>query len=70
MRPLRFLSGHPVTHLVGLDAEGRWVATDIAGRRGGWFRDRAAALRFAQTIGAAPETIQVVTDPGRIALRF
>jgi hypothetical protein len=49
--------------MVGHDAAGRWIVTDIRGLTGGVFADRAAAIHFAMAecdydageVCAAPE---------------
>ncbi len=43
----------PPSFLVGCDEQNRWVAVEVHGLCGGYFADRAAALKFAheQTSG-------------------
>jgi len=34
--------------LLGINSAGHWVVRDVAGRRGGLFRTRAAAIKYAR----------------------
>ena len=54
--------------LVGKDHRGRWVVRNEAGTSGGFFIDRAAALRFAMLeIGDRPQAVIMV--PGTLEAR-
>ena len=39
---------------VGRDAAGRWVAIDVRGQYGGYFRDCLAAIAFAKQKASSP----------------
>jgi len=51
--------------LVGQDCHGRWVVRDRLGQCGGWFVDRAEAMRYAMfETGGAPRA--VLLTPGLV----
>ena len=51
--------------IVGQDGRGRWVVRDRLGLCGGWFVDRAGAIRYAMfETGGAPNA--VLLTPGVI----
>jgi hypothetical protein len=52
----------PPIFMLGQDSQGRWVVEDEDGRRGGWFVDRAQALRYIRAeIGNLPHALVNVT---------
>jgi len=65
-------SGRSSSLLLGTDSRGNWVVRDPAGRRGGMFVNRAAALLYArlETGNRLPALVPVGTlelglSPGR-----
>ena len=49
--------------MLGQDSRGRWVVEDEDGARGGWFVDRAQALRYIRAeIGNLPYALVNMTD--------
>ena len=47
--------------IVGQDCHGRWVVRDRLGLCGGWFVDRAEAIRYAMfETGGAPRAVLLV----------
>lgn len=54
----------PPIFMIGRDSRGNWVAKDQSGARGGFFVDRAAALKFARDEGGSrPRAIVWVSGP-------
>jgi hypothetical protein len=52
--------------LIGRDRAKRWVVRDVQGRRGGWFVDRAAALKYALfENGNRPQAVVMVAGRSR-----
>lgn len=48
--------------VVGQDRQGRWVVRDRRGLCGGWFVDRAEAIRYAMfESGGAPRAVLLAT---------
>ena len=57
------------TFLVGLDAEGNWIAVETHGRGGGIFADRRTALRYAVfETGHRPRAVRFSDKPLRLSL--
>lgn len=55
------------TFLVGLDAEGHWVAVETHGRGGGIFADRGTAIRYAESeTGRRPRAVRFSAGPLRL----
>lgn len=55
------------TFLVGLDAEGNWVAVETHGRGGGIFADRGTAIRYAEfETGRRPRAVRLSAKPLRL----
>jgi len=57
----------PPQYFIGRDSRNRWVVRDHSGRRGGFFVDRAEALRYALfENGRRPQAVMMV--PGVLEL--
>lgn len=57
----------PPQFFIGRDSRNRWVVRDHSGRRGGFFVDRAEALRYALfENGRRPQAVMMV--PGVLEL--
>ncbi len=64
---LRRLPKAPIQFHLGLNAAGWWVIRDATGRRGGLFRTRVAAIKFARDESADGQ-FTIVHEPNGLEL--
>lgn len=59
----------PAEYVVGRDPDGAWVAVEVHGRAGGFFRTEDAAIHFAALeTNRRPNAVRVAREPLRVSL--